>query len=138
MSPEMEEALYQAVGEKIRRVRVARPDKMSQAALAKKLGKSRASVVNIEAGRQHAPLSLLWNIASQLEVELTALMPSAAELQPVPQTVEIPLEFREQLQTIFAGDANTEKTVSAVIAQFMHQLQKSQAPAHGSSRKKSR
>ncbi len=111
---------------------------MSQAALAKQLGKSRASVVNIEAGRQHAPLSLLWNIATQLEVELASLIPSAAELQPAQGAVEIPVEFREQLQTIFAGDSNTEKTVSAVIGQLMHQLQNSPAARQTSSRKKTR
>lgn len=138
MSPEIEEALYQAVGERIRRARAARPDKMSQDALAKRLGKSRASVVNIEAGRQHAPLSLLWKIASQLEVELASLIPSAAELQPVPETVEIPVEFREQLQTIFAGDSSTEKTVSAVIGQLMHQLQNSPTMPKRTNRKRTR
>lgn len=111
---------------------------MSQAALAKQLGKSRASVVNIEAGRQHAPLSLLWNIAAKLEVELTSLIPSAAELQPVPAAAEIPAEFREQLQAIFAGDSDTEKTVSAVIGQLMHQLQNSPAARQRPSKKRIR
>jgi transcriptional regulator with XRE-family HTH domain len=138
MSPEYEEALYRAVGERIRRAREARSEKMSQAALAAQLGKSRASVVNIEAGRQHAPLSLLWNIAVKLDVELSSLIPSAAELQPAREVADIPQEFREQLQTIFAGDSDTEKTVSAVIGQLMHQLQNSPAARQRPSKKRIR
>jgi len=138
MSPEEEEALYRAVGERIRRAREVRSEKLSQAALAKQLGKSRASVVNIEAGRQRAPLSLLWNIATQLEVELASLIPSATDLQPVSATAEIPAEFQEQLQTIFAGDSKTERTVSAVIGQLMYQLQKSPAARQSSKGKKTR
>ena len=137
MSPEEEETLYRAVGERIRNAREARPERISQATLAKQLGKSRASVVNIEAGRQHAPLSLLWSIAAQLGVELASLIPSAVDLRPIAPTMEIPPEFRQQLQTIFEGDSHTESTVSAVISQLMTQLQRQPSTRQSSKRKKS-
>ena len=44
-----EDALYRTVGDRVRAARERQPTKVSQVALAKKLGISRASIVNIEA-----------------------------------------------------------------------------------------
>ncbi len=85
------DALYEVVGERIARARSATG--RSQAKLALKVGVTRASIVNIEHGRQRAPLHLLWQIAAALEVEVTRLIPSPAELlarsAPVQLTPEI-------------------------------------------------
>ena len=45
------EALYGAIGERIRKSREGLPTRLSQAALAKKLNISRASIVNIRAAK---------------------------------------------------------------------------------------
>ncbi len=37
-------------------------------------------MVNIEAGRQHTPLHVLWQIAELLETKFTSLIPSPEEL----------------------------------------------------------
>jgi transcriptional regulator with XRE-family HTH domain len=56
--------LYGEVGRKLRQARETQG--LSQERLAKQLGISRASVVNIEAGRQRAPLHLLWQLSEAL------------------------------------------------------------------------
>ncbi len=65
--------LYRELGRKIRQARERQGERLSQDALAKQLGISRASIVNIEAGRQRTPLHLLWQIAELLGTELTLL-----------------------------------------------------------------
>jgi transcriptional regulator with XRE-family HTH domain len=117
-----EEALYRAVGERIRQAREGRPERLSQAALAERLSVSRASVVNIEAGRQHAPLSLLWKVAQQLDIELASLIPSRSELMAPPANVELAEDMREQLKVITKGDQVLEGALSSFIAQAVTQL----------------
>ncbi|GAB2798288.1 hypothetical protein GCM10027275_49830 [Rhabdobacter roseus] len=59
---------------------------MSQGDLALKINLSRTSVVNIEQGRQHPSLYLLWQISEALKVSIFDLIPvnhantSASEL----------------------------------------------------------
>ena len=72
--------LYRELGRRIRLARERNGEGLSQDALAKQLGISRASVVNIEAGRQRAPLHLLWQIAQLLGTDLTSLIPRNEEL----------------------------------------------------------
>ncbi|HYW30162.1 MAG TPA: helix-turn-helix transcriptional regulator [Gemmatimonas sp.] len=54
---------------------------LSQAKLALAAGVSRVSIVNIERGRQRAPMHLLWSIASALQREVTEFIPHRDELQ---------------------------------------------------------
>lgn len=58
-------AFYEDFGERVRRVRGS----MSQAALGARVGLSRGSVSNIEAGRQHVPLHMLPRFARALGVD---------------------------------------------------------------------
>lgn len=67
-------ALYQYIGTAIRRNREARG--MTQAQLAEAVGMLRTSVVNLEAGRQRAPLHTLYPVCAVLGIEATALLPS--------------------------------------------------------------
>lgn len=64
------EAFYEDFGERVRRARGS----MSQAAFAGRVGMSRGSISNIEAGRQHAPLHLLPRLAAALGVEPADLL----------------------------------------------------------------
>lgn len=70
--------LHRALGASIRAKREERGD--SQGDLAKALGMSRASVVNIEAGRQRPPLATLYRIAQGYHVDVAALLPLMSEV----------------------------------------------------------
>lgn len=131
-----EEALYRAVGERIRTARERQTARLSQAALAKNLEISRASIVNIEAGRQHAPLYLLWKIAKQLDVELLSLIPSTTDLAILPSTAILDDEMREELKKYTNGDAATESALASFIAQAVEQLSGSKTAAQRSNRRK--
>ena len=131
------EVLYRAVGERIRQARVSQPEKLSQAALAERLGVSRASVVNIEAGRQHAPLHLLWKVAQHLQVELSSLIPSRDELMAPTASIELAGDMREQLKRFTNGDQALEGVLSGFIAQAVAQLSSSAIPSKHPKRKRS-
>ena len=75
MQDKAQRELYRIVGQRIKR---AREDEtfLTQEGLAENIGLSRASVVNIEKGRQRAPLHILWDIAVELEVDVSDLLPS--------------------------------------------------------------
>lgn len=67
------QAFYEDFGRRVRRARGA----AAQAALGQRVGMSRGSISNIEAGRQHIPLHLLPRLASALGVNPIELMPQA-------------------------------------------------------------
>jgi transcriptional regulator with XRE-family HTH domain len=122
MEPSEEDALYKAIGERVRRERERQAEPLSQSALARHLGVSRASVVNIEAGRQRAPLGLLWKIACQMDVELVVLIPSRADLSSPSGAAQLTEEMRTQLRKVTKGDQQLESEVSGFIAQAVAQL----------------
>lgn len=68
--------LYRSVGAEIRRRRERL--RTTQDELALQVGLSRASVANVEAGRQAVPLHLLVDIASALGAELADLVPAGS------------------------------------------------------------
>lgn len=67
------ERFYTEVGRSIKEAR--NKAGLSQAELAKKISMSRASVVNIEKGRQNPPVHLLWVLSKTLNVPLLELIP---------------------------------------------------------------
>ena len=69
-----ESALYARLGQLVREHR-ARLN-MSQVKLGRAIGLSRASIANIEVGRQHIPLHHLYRLARALEVDVQALIPT--------------------------------------------------------------
>lgn len=73
MTENDKERFYANIGESIKAARTKA--KLSQAELAKNISMSRASVVNIEKGRQHPPLHLIWTLADILKVPLIKLIP---------------------------------------------------------------
>lgn len=108
---QLDDLLYQAIGEKIR---VARNDmKLSQAELADRLQISRASVVNIEAGRQRPPLHLVWRIAEHLNTELVFLIPRSNELKN--QEVLLDEDTIAQIETAANGDPFVKKSLVEFI-----------------------
>jgi len=96
--------LYRELGRKIRHARERSGEKLSQEALAQRLGISRGSMVNIEAGRQRAPMHLLWQIAELLGTDLTILIPSREEMLATSRKVELERAMMKQIEEFAAGD----------------------------------
>lgn len=69
-----ESSIYAALGELVREHRQGQG--ISQDALGKRIGLSRASVANIENGRQRIPLHHLYRIAEALGVNAHTLLPN--------------------------------------------------------------
>lgn len=65
--------IYAALGDLVRKHRESQ--EMSQVSLAKRVGLSRASVANIEKGRQRIPLHHLYRLAHALGVNAHTLLP---------------------------------------------------------------
>lgn len=104
-----EQVFYHLVGKQIRAARQRRSPSMSQAQLAEKLHMSRASIVNIEAGRQHAPLHVLWQIAEVLGTEVGLLVPSQTEYIEHGEIVEIDEHMTAQIDAAANGDSSTRR-----------------------------
>ncbi len=122
MSEGIDDALFRLLGERIRAARERRPEKLSQVALATKLGVSRASIVNIESGRQHASLPLLWRITQALEIELADLIPRSGELLAAenPET-QLSDDMLQQIKTMAASEDGDEKSWTSFIGQLLAQ-----------------
>lgn len=111
--------LYQVIGRRVREGRDRSTQKYSQAKLAKVLGISRASIVNIEAGRQHAPLDLLWRIANALDTELVHLIPRRAELSSSGATTELDEGMLKQIKLEAKGNSNLQKSLINVVGRLL-------------------
>lgn len=83
---------YDELGANIQKHRKGRD--LSQDALAKLVGLTRTSLTNIEKGRQHPPLHTLCEIAEQLKVDVSELLPRSA---PIQQPLNLKA-FAEQLK----------------------------------------
>jgi transcriptional regulator with XRE-family HTH domain len=111
--------LYRAIGKRVRSGRERSAQKLSQAKLAKQLGISRASVVNIEAGRQHAPLDLLWRTAEALDMELVALIPLRAELAVSDGVVELDRHMLKQIELEAKGNPELQERLTNVVGRLL-------------------
>jgi transcriptional regulator with XRE-family HTH domain len=76
---------YTRLGGNIRSIRVSAG--LSQASLAERIGFTRASVSNLEAGRQRIALHLFVQIAQALDVEASRLLPGLPS-RPEPDVLE--------------------------------------------------
>jgi len=88
---------------------------MSQDLLAQHLGISRASMVNIEAGRQRAPLHLLWQIAEVLHTKLIDMIPTPDEVAVRPNQPLLDREVIDQIEKVANGDPATVKLLTGFI-----------------------
>ena len=104
--------LYDIIGERICKIRQEKG--YSQQEFSTKLRISRASVVNIEKGRQHAPLHLLWLIADTLDTEIHQLIPLPRDLKTELDDTSLRKQIREQV-----GD---NKDVENRVAEFVHSI----------------
>jgi transcriptional regulator with XRE-family HTH domain len=92
--------LYEELGASIKKLRKER--KFKQAPFAELLKISRASLVNIELGRQHPPLHNLYEIARLLGVSVKDLLPDLVE-----NNLEEPIDqkFEKLIEETSKGDS---------------------------------
>jgi DNA-binding XRE family transcriptional regulator len=111
--------LYRGVGRKIRQTR--ENTHLSQNLLAKHLGISRTSMVNIEAGRQRAPLHLLWQIAELLETKLALLIPSPEELLAPQNRTVLDRQIMKQIEDVANGDPATIRVLTGFVTKTLQE-----------------
>lgn len=103
------ELLYSALGNRVKELRIN--SNYSQSNFANLLEISRASLVNIEKGRQRPPLHLLYDIARLLEVSINDLLPRKEEVNED--------SFRNsilnKIQETSAGNSEIEKRLRGFV-----------------------
>ncbi|MBN8853026.1 MAG: hypothetical protein BGO55_14160 [Sphingobacteriales bacterium 50-39] len=112
---------YENMGSLIREARLKA--EISQDVLAQHLGLTRASIVNIEKGRQRPMIHTLIQIAEAVKVNLTNLIPSTATPSLVQNEVppsELPTDFDNIISDDFTVDLQTKDAVK----QFVFHLKK--------------
>ena len=67
--------LYAEIGQRIKQARSKQSPKLSQDALAERLGVERTSITNIESGLQRATVHFLYRVARELKLPLSDLLP---------------------------------------------------------------
>ena len=111
--------IYRGVGRKLRQTR--ENQHLTQDSLAQRLGISRTSMVNIEAGRQRAPLHLLWQIAELLETKLTLLIPTPEELLAPQNQTGLDREMMKQIEEVANGDLATIRVLTGFVAKKLRE-----------------
>ena len=108
------EGIYREVGRNIRRYRAS--THRTQAQLASEIGISRASLANIEAGRQQVLLHHLYAIADALDLDSpSVLMPMPPSPDGNPAEVPLPTEGlsetqRQEVLRLMGGILKNENT----------------------------
>lgn len=125
MSDDGTDQLYRQIGRKIRDARERVTPRLSQDKLARHLGMSRASVVNIEAGRQHPPLHLLWQIAEILGTDPALLMPRRDELSASAASVPLDKTTLEEIKRAAQGDPKTQNALVSFVSKLKTSLEES-------------
>ncbi|HMN12394.1 MAG TPA: helix-turn-helix transcriptional regulator [Bellilinea sp.] len=111
-----EDTLYRIIGERIREGRSRA--QLSQARLAELLHLSRASIVNIEAGRQRPPIHLLWRIAEVLGTEAALLIPRQDEYR----ASSLPIQLDDTTKTLIEQAANGDLAALDGLTDFVKKV----------------
>jgi len=112
--------LYLAVGQRVEVAR--RAAGMSQAKLANAVSLTRASIVNIEHGRQRPPLHVLWQIAEALQVDPAELIPRRSELAERTESVHLDRAVVRQIQKVAENDPEAKRLLTAFIQRATAQI----------------
>ena len=110
--------LYSKIGLRIRDLR--EKASLTQATLGKNVNLSRASIVNIEKGRQHPPVHVLWDIAEELDIEVSNLLPKKAEIL---NEVSVP-ELSPDVMKIIKKAVGDNPEALRALTGFIHSSQK--------------
>jgi DNA-binding XRE family transcriptional regulator len=101
---------YKMLGDRIREARINA--RLTQETFAGFLNLSRVSIVNIEKGRQHPPIHLLWDISKLLNIDIVNLLPNI-ELQD-----ETPEKWKKLIQKQPIDDLETQKKLLGFIEEM--------------------
>jgi len=102
---------YSVVGENVKKARENAG--FNQSEFATLLGLSRASVVNIEKGRQHSPLHVLWDISRHTRVSLASLFENVDQQN---NSAEMLDSVDRKISELLKNDANSSIDK---VAQFL-------------------
>jgi transcriptional regulator with XRE-family HTH domain len=105
--------LYRLVGDRIQRARFE--NRKSQRVLAEELGMSRTSMVNIEKGRQHTSLHVLWQIAERLNVEAASLLPTRRDYLASNRPVVLDRMTIEKINREAEDDPDTKRQLEEFV-----------------------
>jgi DNA-binding XRE family transcriptional regulator len=125
MRPAKPEAIYKAIGAIIRGRR--RRLEWPQHLLAERLGISRATLANIETGRQRILTHLLYAFADALQLKPSDLLPAndrqaAADLTKLPIQGDVNPEQREQIARLIGLQPLTLKPKEKIDAKSAKKL----------------
>ena len=95
--------LYEVLGSRIREER--EKANFNQSHFAQLLQISRASLVNIEKGRQRTPIHVLYEISRILQISITSLLPHLNEIV----TEEVKKDIQEKIVKTSAGDQDLQQ-----------------------------
>jgi transcriptional regulator with XRE-family HTH domain len=102
------DGIYEEFGRRLRSARKAA--NLTQEDLAERVGLSRTSITNIERGRQHVPLHMLFSLATAVGVEPAELLPqkeAAYTLEMIDQELlketQLGQEGKEWLQRVLSS-----------------------------------
>lgn len=98
---------------------------MSQAKLAEKVGVNRVSIVNIEKGRQRAPLDLLWRIAEALGTDLVQLIPRRADVEAVDTGVDLDNDDLRAIKAATKGDVGAARQIADFVRRAKTKVEQS-------------
>lgn len=98
------ELLNKQIGSRIKQRRAK--NGMTQIELAKRVGLSRTSIANIEAGQQCPPLPMLYTICHELGTELNALLPAFAEVIQTPAALAY--DIAQELKQMGVGKVSEQ------------------------------
>lgn len=101
--------LYETLGNRIKEER--EKAKYKQTNFAQLLMISRASLVNIEKGRQRAPLHVIYEIARILKIPVTFLLP---DLNAILES-EVPKNIQEKIEKKSAGNQELQQKLMEFV-----------------------
>ena len=105
-------SLYKRLGATIKAQRRARG--LTQQQLATQLGISRASLANVETGRQRVLIHQLYELADQLSINIQELLPKPSEAEALQAlddllfSENLTVAQRQQIATLLKDDALVE------------------------------
>lgn len=107
---ELSKKISKTVGSRIIGLRKSHSENQEQ--FAEKIGISRASISNIEAGRQQISLLLIYQIALKYKIEISSLLPLASDFENEVQ--EFDSEMARKLEEHQVGD-KTKNLINDLI-----------------------
>jgi transcriptional regulator with XRE-family HTH domain len=95
-----------AFGERLRTIR--RNRNYSQTEFAKRIGKSRATVANLESGKQNVQLQQIFEFAVALDAPVEAFIPSRADIDARDQFSRVRSDLLEPADVLFLHTAKSK------------------------------